>query len=185
MCFCEEFQKVQYCQEAIRSLLQYSKAYKSLNSIIKITWGISNWSNIPQLKDCLSKEELKECLDYMIFHSKSDKEKNRFQFNERNRILHHEFFRNFRNGNLPISNNQKPFSLHPQSPNQQHQNIEINGNEETFGQRWKWSQGNNSEPDIDFRAEHSPEQLPPSNLNFAVDKITRKPNKASTYASSL
>ena len=75
MSFCEEFQKVQYCQEAIRSLLQYSKAYKSLNSIIKITWGISNWSNIPQLKDCLSKEELKECLDYMIFHSKSDKEK--------------------------------------------------------------------------------------------------------------
>ena len=51
-----------------------SKQYKSFNSIVKISWGLSNWSKVPSFAT-LSEIELKACLDYMMAHSASDKEK--------------------------------------------------------------------------------------------------------------
>ena len=44
--FCKNFQHQEYSTLAVRSLLKYSRQQKSLNSIVKITWGISNWCNI-------------------------------------------------------------------------------------------------------------------------------------------
>ena len=73
--FCPEFQNSDFSTQAVRSLLDYSKKYKSLNCVVKITWGISNWAHIQCFKEGLTENELKECLGYMIVHSQSDKEK--------------------------------------------------------------------------------------------------------------
>lgn len=42
--FCPEFQNDEIASKSIKTLLDLSKQYKSLNSIVKITWGLSNWA---------------------------------------------------------------------------------------------------------------------------------------------
>lgn len=54
--FCKEFQNPHYSTSAIKNLLEYSRLYKSPNSVIKITWGISNWSNIDCFKEGLTQK---------------------------------------------------------------------------------------------------------------------------------
>lgn len=73
--FCKECQTPAYSTQAIQSLLSFSRSYKSLNTVVKITWGISNWANISCFRSGLTEAELKECLTYMIKNSQSEKEK--------------------------------------------------------------------------------------------------------------
>lgn len=47
MSFCPAFQAEPFIVEAIKILLECSQSYKSLNSIVKITWGLSNWAKLP------------------------------------------------------------------------------------------------------------------------------------------
>lgn len=51
-----------------------AKQYKSFNSIVKISWGLSNWSKVNAFC-CLPEKQLRACLDYMVTYSGSDKEK--------------------------------------------------------------------------------------------------------------
>ena len=47
MSFCQEFQDEDITKKAVTALLALSKQYKSFNSIVKISWGLSNWSKVP------------------------------------------------------------------------------------------------------------------------------------------
>ncbi len=71
--FCSEFQKEDVLVPSIRILLQYSKKYKSPNTVIKITWAISNWVKVEIFTKCIKKEELQECINYLIQQGSSDK----------------------------------------------------------------------------------------------------------------
>lgn len=73
--FCPEFQTEAIASQAVRTLLELSRQCKSLNSIVKITWGLSNWARTNVFARALSEQQLKESLDYMMRHSESDKEK--------------------------------------------------------------------------------------------------------------
>lgn len=46
MSFCPIFQTTDILQKSVRHLLKLSQTYKSLNSVVKITWGLSNWSKV-------------------------------------------------------------------------------------------------------------------------------------------
>lgn len=50
-----------------------SRLYKSFNSIVKITWGLSNWVKVDHFYTYLSEEEIKQCLEYLVRYSASDK----------------------------------------------------------------------------------------------------------------
>ena len=42
---------------------------------MKISWGLSNWAKVPSFGSTLTELSLKACLNYMMTHSTSDKEK--------------------------------------------------------------------------------------------------------------
>ena len=73
--FCPEFQTESITCKCIGTLLELSKQYKSLNSIVKITWGLSNWAKTNVFARAVGEAQLRECLEYMMRHSESDKEK--------------------------------------------------------------------------------------------------------------
>lgn len=54
MSFCPEFQTDEITRKSVPLLLDLSKQYKSLNSIVKISWGLSNWSKVANFSTALS-----------------------------------------------------------------------------------------------------------------------------------
>lgn len=54
MSFCPEFQTDLITKKSVKFLLQLSKTYKSFNSLIKISWGLSNWAKVPNLPKSLN-----------------------------------------------------------------------------------------------------------------------------------
>ena len=54
MSFCTEFQTEDITKKAVNSLLDLSKQYKSFNSLVKISWGLSNWAKVPTFSTALN-----------------------------------------------------------------------------------------------------------------------------------
>ena len=75
MSFCPAFHSAPLVRKATRVLLEQAKQSKSISSLVKITWGLSNWIKLPLCITALSEGELKQCLDYLVKHCSSDREK--------------------------------------------------------------------------------------------------------------
>jgi hypothetical protein len=54
MSFCPAFQTPELTKKAVSALLDLSKQYKSFNSIVKVSWGLSNWSKVPAFASALT-----------------------------------------------------------------------------------------------------------------------------------
>jgi hypothetical protein len=54
-------------------LLDYAKKYKSPNTVIKVTWAISNWVKVDKFTTSIKKDQLEACINYLVQQSSSDK----------------------------------------------------------------------------------------------------------------